>query len=178
MKLRLATAADIPALETLIPLSARKLQSTHYSEKQIEGAIGTVFGVDSQLITDGTYFVVEISGQTVGCGGWSKRRTLFGADAAKKEPDALLDPRTDAARIRAFFVHPDFARRGIGRQILVASETAAFAAGFTRIDIVATRPGELLYAAFGYAIVKRFSIRLANGETMPVAQMSKNKTTA
>ncbi len=170
---RLAALADIPALEELIPLSARKLQIGFYSEAQIEGAIGTVFGVDSQLIRDGTYFVALDGERVVGCGGWSKRKTLYGGDRAKTGIDPLRDPATEPAMIRAFFIHPDYARRGIGRKIMELSETAALAAGFRQIDIVATLAGAPLYAAFAYETVERFEIPLPNGAVMPVMRMRK-----
>ena len=172
-RIRLATRDDIPALETLIPLSVRTLQAGDYSAAQMEGALGTVFGVDSQLITDQTYFVAEADGEIVGCGGWSRRKTLFGSDRGKTEADTALDPRKDAARIRAFFIHPDWARRGIGSAIMRAAETAAIAAGFRQVDIVATLTGEPLYARFGYAVVERYDVPLTNGHRLPVVRMSK-----
>lgn len=171
--LRLCQLEDVADLERLIPLSARSLQTGDYTPEQIEGAIGVVFGVDTQLIRDGTYFVVETKGQIVGCGGWSRRRTLFGSDRGKQEADALLDPSADPARIRAFFVHPAWARRGIGRLIMQASEEAARAAGFRRIDIVATLTGEPLYRSFGYTPIKRYEIDLPNGARMPVVRLTK-----
>lgn len=170
---RLATLADIPALEELIPLSARGLQTAHYTREQIEGALGTVFGVDTQLIHDGTTFVALDGPRVVGCGSWSKRKTLYGGDAAKTAPEPLRDPAVDPAMIRAFFVHPDYARRGIGRRIMELSEAAATAAGFTRIEIFATLPGVPLYTAFHYEVVERFEIALPNGARMPVARMRK-----
>src|SRR5690242_13201933 len=112
---RLALDSDIPALEELIPLSVRVLQAAHYSASQLDAALGPVFGVDRQLIRDGTYFVVEESGRIIGCGGWSKRRTLYGGDRERPGEDEELNAEADPARIRAFFVHPDWARRGIGR---------------------------------------------------------------
>ncbi len=117
--IHLAQNSDIPHIAELIPLSARKLQATYYSSAQIEGALGTVFAVDSQLITDGTYFVAEAGGQIVGCGGWSQRNTLFGGDRSLADSqDILLNPTQEPARIRAFFVHPDWSRRGIGTMIM------------------------------------------------------------
>lgn len=171
---RLAALADIPALEELIPLSARQLQTGHYTVEQIEGALGTVFGVDSQLIRDGTYFVAETDNRLVGCGGWSKRKNLYGGDRAKTAPDPLRDPAVDPAMIRAFFVHPGYARRGIGRRLMELSEAGATAAGFQNIEIVATLPGVPLYATFHYASVERFAISLPNGATMPVERMRKS----
>jgi len=130
--LRPATLSDLAALEALIALSARTLGARDYSSAQIEGALRGAFGVDTQLIRDGTYFVVQYGDQLVGCGGWSRRRTLFGGDARPDRDASELDPRQDAAKIRAFFVHPDFARRGIGESILQWCEQEALAQGFTR----------------------------------------------
>ena len=151
---RLAREADIPALEQLIPLSVRALQAAHYSDAQMDAALGPVFGVDRQLIRDGTFFVVEQDAAIIGCGGWSKRRSLFGGDKGRRAPDPELDPRRDPARVRAFFVHPAWARRGIGRSILAACERDIRAAGFHTVDLVATLAGEPLYAAFGWAAVR------------------------
>jgi N-acetylglutamate synthase-like GNAT family acetyltransferase len=170
---RLATDADIPALEALIPLSVRTLQATHYSPAQMEAALGPVFGVDRQLISDGTYFIVEEAGQIVGCGGWSKRKTLYGGDRHRAGEDAELDPQLDPARMRAFFVHPDWARRGIGRTILLHCEAAALKAGFYRAELVATLTGELLYARFGYMVVERYEAPMRSGLSLPVVRMAK-----
>lgn len=171
---RLAETNDIPALKKLIPISARALQAAHYSSDQIEAALGSVFGVDSQLIRDGTYYVAEAGDKIVGCGGWSRRKTLFGGDAGKVGADPLLDPKTDPARIRAFFVDPAYARQGIGRRIMELSEAAAIAAGFRRIDIVATLAGEPLYLKFGYREVERYSIPLQHAESLPAVRLSKS----
>jgi GNAT superfamily N-acetyltransferase len=173
---RLAVAADIPALEALIPLSARALQVGHYTPAQIEGALGPVFGVDSQLIADGTYFVATdpaAGDRLVGCGGWSRRRSRYGGDRGKTAPDPLRDPAVEPAMIRAFFVHPDYARRGIGRRLMELSEAGARAAGFTSIEIVATLPGEPLYATFAYTAIERFDVPLPNGLPLPVVRMRK-----
>lgn len=173
-ELRLAKEEDIPALEKLIPLSVRALQAPYYSAAQMDAAIGPIFGVDRQLISDGTFFVAEESGQMVGCGGWSKRRAGFGSDQNRTGSDFdELDPRKDAARIRAFFVHPDWARRGIGRSILLACEEAARNAGFTKFEPVATLAGEPLYAALGYSVVERYEIPMAGGLELPVVKMAK-----
>lgn len=172
---RLATVEDIPGLRELIPASARAL-SAGYSERQVERALGAVFGVDSQLITDGTFYVAEWDRRLAGCGGWSKRSTLYGGDEGKQGPDGLLDPSRDAARIRAFFVHPDFARRGIGRRLIAACESAAWAAGFRRMELGATVAGEPLYAAAGYVVTDRFEIALADGEVLTAAHMAKTLT--
>jgi GNAT superfamily N-acetyltransferase len=172
---RLALMSDIPALEELIPFSARKLQIGYYSREQIEGAIGSVFGVDRQLIKDGSYFVAVENGMIVGAGGWSKRKTLYGGDHGKKREEPLRDPATEPAMIRAFFVHPDHARRGIGRKLLELSERGAVRAGFARLEIIATLAGEPLYTSLGYGSVERFEIGLANGALMPVVRMRKEQ---
>src|SRR5215467_10432374 len=139
---RLAQEQDIPRLHQLIESSVRGLQNNDYTPAQIEGALGTVLGLDTQLVKDGTYFVAEARAACarilVGCGGWSKRKTLFGSDHAEVREPQLLDPKTDAAKIRAFFIHPDWARRGIGTKILAACENAARSAGFTRFEMGAT----------------------------------------
>lgn len=171
--LRLARVEDIPALEILIPLSVRALQAPHYSPAQMEAALGPVFGVDRQLITDGTYFVVEDSGKIIGCGGWSRRSAVFGGDRERASKDTSLNPASDPARIRAFFIHPDWARRGIGRTILLACEDAIRAAGFREAILVATLTGEPLYAAAGYTVVERFEIPLAGNLTLPGVRMKK-----
>ena len=171
---RVAREEDIPALEVLIPVSVRTLQAAHYSPAQMEAALGSVFGVDRQLIRDGTYFVVEHEGRIVGCGGWSKRKSLYGSDNNRAEPDPELDPTHDAARVRAFFVHPQWARRGIGRSIMSACERAIVQAGFRKVDIVATLAGEPLYAAFGYTVVERYDITMRDGLRLPVVRMTRN----
>lgn len=168
---RIAELSDIPAIAQLIPISARGLRAGYYSAGQIEGALGTVFGVDSQLIKDRTYFVALVESRIVGCGGWSQRRAPYGGDAARRGEDALRDPMYEPAMIRAFFVHPDFARRGIGRELLRLSEAGARTAGFQQIEIVATLPGEPLYVSCGYSVVERFDIALATGATLPVVRM-------
>jgi len=139
----------------------------------MEAALGPVFGVDRQLIRDGTYFVVEQGGEIVGCGGWSKRSSLFGSDGARVEPDAELNPEHDAARVRAFFVHPAWARRGIGRSILLACEQAIREARFHSIDLVAALAGEPLYAACGYMAVQRFDIPMSGGLSLAAVRMTK-----
>jgi GNAT superfamily N-acetyltransferase len=153
--LRLATPDDIGTLTVLIEQSARVLSAGFYSAQETEAVVRHVFGVDSQLIADGTYFVIEADGRLAACGGWSRRSTLFGGDQFKAQADALLDPARDAARIRAFFVHPDFARQGLGRMLLEASMNAARDEGFTALELMATLPGEPLYRAFGFEALER-----------------------
>jgi GNAT superfamily N-acetyltransferase len=176
--LRLAVPTDIPVLRELIDASVRGLQANDYSPAQIDGALKTVFGVDSQLIADGTYIVAEATPEgmehlIVGCGGWSKRKTLYGSDHWTGREDALLDPLHDAAKIRAFFIHPDWARQGVGSLILQACEDAARAAGFTRYEMGATLTGAKLFGAKGYVAVRPISIPLVNGELLPVIHMEK-----
>lgn len=172
--IRLATADDIPALEVLIPLSVRTLQAPYYSEIQREAALGPVFGVDRQLIRDGTYFVAEAGSEIVGCGGWSRRDSHYGGDSGRTEEDGVLDPARDPARIRAFFVHPGWARRGIGRAILLRCEEALIAAGFRRAMMVATLAGVPLYAKFGYTEQERFEIEMRDGLRIEAVRMGKD----
>lgn len=173
LQIRPARVDEIPVLEHLIARSVRALSVGYYTPRQIELALVHVFGVDSQLIADDTYFVAEADGQLAACGGWSKRRTLYGGDQMKAGEDNLLDPRTEAARIRAFFVDPAFARRGIGKQLIEACEAAARAAGFTRLEMGATLPGEPLYAAVGYRTVEHLAVPLPDNETLPIIRMEK-----
>lgn len=171
MEFRLARLADVPVLAELISHSARVLQRDTYTPEQLDGAVGTIFGVDTQLIRDGTYFVATVADRIVACGGWSRRITTCGGDSAKCGDDRLRDPATEPAMIRAFFVHPDFARRGIGRELLRRSEAGARAAGFRSIEIMATMAGEPLYVAGGYEAVERCAVDLVNGLTLPVVRM-------
>ena len=173
MTIRPAQLEDIPILEALIGDSVRQLQAPDYSRQQREGALVSVFGVDRQLIDDGTYFAVEVEGRIAACGGWSRRRTLFGSDRVAGRNDAWLDPAVDAARIRAFFVHPDFARQGLGAKMLDACETAARSAGFRRLEMAATLTGVPFYAKFGYRAGETIEVPLSNGEKLPVVVMGK-----
>ncbi len=179
--LRKAVAADVPVLTTLIEASVRGLQAQDYSPSQIESALASVYGVDSQLIADGTYFIVEAKtagGVIVACGGWSKRKTLYGGDVWKAREDSLLDPLTDAAKIRAFFVHPDWVRRGIGTLLLDACEQAAMSEGFRRFEMGATLSGVPLYRARGYVSLENLGVPLANGESLPIVRMEKRLSSA
>lgn len=173
MNLRPAVLEDVPVLTALIAASVRGLQAGDYTESQREGALKSVFGVDTQLIADATYFVAEVDGTIVACGGWSKRKTLFGADHCAGREDSLLDPTKDAAKIRAFFVHPDWARRGIGTKVLEACESAAAAEGFKRFEMGATLTGVALYKVRGYREVERIGVPLGNGEVLPIVRMEK-----
>lgn len=179
IRIRNAVREDVPALQALITASVRALQAKDYSQAQMEGALEGVFGVDSQLVADGTYFVAEArdgSGawKIAGCGGWSKRRTLYGGDAWTEREDSLLDPRNDAAKMRAFFVHPDWARLGVGTRILVACEEAARQGGFTRFEMGATLTGAKLFGARGYREIEKITVPLKNGEKLPVIRMEKS----
>lgn len=171
--IRLAVEGDIVALHALIEASVRGLQAADYTQAQMDGALGTVLGLDTQLIADRTYFVAEADGRIAGCGGWSRRKTLFGADRGPGREPALLDPAVDAAKVRAIFVHPDFARRGLGSLILAHVEDAARAAGFQRFEMGSTLTGVPLYRLKGYVEVERIAVPLANGEALPVVKMVK-----
>lgn len=172
--IRLAKMEDVPHLRQLIPVSVRALSAGYYTAQQVESAIRHIFGVDSQLIADGTYFAAAADDQIVGCGGWSKRKTLFGGDQAKTGVDDLLDPGQDPARIRAFFVHPQWARQGIGKRIIQMCEAGAQRDGFRTMELAATLPGEPLYAVLGYVVTKRFDVAMPDGVTLPVAHMTKS----
>jgi len=172
--LRNATLADVPALSALIARSARGLSAADYRSEQIEGALRGAFGVDTQLLADETYFVVEDAGQIVGCGGWSFRATLFGGDARAGRDASTLDPKTQAAKIRAFFVDPDHARRGIGSMLLDRCEEEARAHGYARVELMATLPGVKLYAARGYAGSAQVQFDVGSGEQIEFIPMHKN----
>jgi GNAT superfamily N-acetyltransferase len=158
LSIRPAHADEIPALNRLITASARALSQGFYTPAQIEAAITHVFGVDSELVADGTYLVVEADGATLGCGGWSRRATLFGGDGFAGRQSGLLDPARDAAKIRAFFVAPEAARRGVGAALLSACESAAAQAGFTRTELMATLPGVPFYASKSYVPAAAISL--------------------
>jgi N-acetylglutamate synthase-like GNAT family acetyltransferase len=178
INIRKAVAEDIPKLRALIDASVRGLQAEDYTPEQIEGALKTVFGVDSQLISDGTYFIAEAETEdanviAVGCGGWSKRKTLFGGDQWTSRADSPLDPRVDAAKIRSFFVHPAWPRRGIGSAILETCEATAKSAGFSRAEMGATLTGVKLFQVRGYVSRESIEIPLENGALLPVVRMTK-----
>ena len=175
MTIRPATLADIPTLEELIAASARALARNDYTTEQIEGALGSAWGVDTQLIRDETYFAVLEGSSVIACGGWSKRQALFGADRLAGAEPALLDPAKDAARIRAFFVHPDWARRGIGRTLLARCEAEARAAGFRSAELVATLPGQRLYERHGYKADERRNYPLPTGGEIAFVPMRKEQ---
>ena len=176
---RVAVPADIPRMREVIDASVRGLQPGFYTQEQIEGGLASIYGVDTQLIADGTYFIAEALASAgrveavAGCGGWSKRKTLYGGDQFAGREDSLLDPARDAAKIRAFFVHPRWARRGLGTLILNACEQAAMTAGFTRLEMGATLSGVAFYEARGYAQVERLEVPLQNSVVLPIVRMAK-----
>jgi len=180
VSIRLARREDVVALQHLIEASARGLQAGDYSGEQIEAALSQVYGVDTALIDDGTYFAAETPGEgtrhanVVGCGGWSRRKTLFGGDQWHGHDELFLDPAREAAKIRAFFVHPSWARRGIGTLILDACESAAIAAGFRRLEMAATLTGVNFYEARGYEGRERFDVPLGDGRSIEVVRMEKS----
>lgn len=161
--IRLAQLHEIEALNRLINLSARSLSQEDYSDDEIESLVKFVFGVDSELIHDQTYFVIEKEGVYIACGGWSKRRTLFGSDACETRENGYLDPNYDAAKIRAFFVHPDFARQGLARLIMEECEKAAKESGFKKVELMSTLPGIKFYESQGYKAEKISEHTLPNG---------------
>ena len=173
ISLRLARVDDVPTLNALIERSARALSAGFYTEQETESAIRHVFGVDTTLIADGTYFIVERERRVVACGGWSKRRTLYGGDQRPVGERSLLDPATDAARIRAFFVAPEAARQGIGRRLLDACIAAAAEAGFGKLELMATLPGVPLYEACGFLAVERVIERLPDGVAVGFVRMTR-----
>ena len=172
--IRKATLDDRGEIERLIVESARKLSRKDYSDEQIEAAIRSVFGVDTSLIVDGTYFVADSNGRLLGCGGWSKRKTLFGGDQFASRDASELDPRTEPAKIRAFFIHPECARKGIGRAILSRCETEARAHGFRSIELMSTLPGIKLYRACGYEGHERVEYEIGDGVTIQFVPMRKD----
>jgi GNAT superfamily N-acetyltransferase len=174
VKIRLAALEDIPALRELIRDSVRGLGATYYSARQIESALVHIFGVDTQLILDGTYFIAEAGEEIAGSGGWSKRKTLFGGDQTKStQIDPMLDPATEPARVRAFYIHPRWSRKGVGSLILKCCEDAAGEAGFSRIELAATLPGEPFYLARGYEKREEISIETPDGHSLPTFRMTK-----
>lgn len=173
-QLRAASAADIPVLQSLIARSGVALSAGFYTPEQAQAVTREVFGVDSQLIRDGTYFAIEDATRIVACGGWSKRSTPYGGDQHKAAPDRLLDPTTESAKIRAFFVDPEMARRGLGSMLMRHCTAQALAAGFTSLELTATLPGVPLYTAHGFVAVHTLSLSLEGGQVaLPLVLMRK-----
>lgn len=173
-RFRQATAADVPAIRALIDASVRGLSEPLYTRQQIDSALRHLFGPDSQLIADGTYYVGDVNGEVIACGGWSRRQTLHGGDQAKLGDDPLIDPNVAPARIRAFFVHPRWARRGIGRLLFHECSTAARAAGFHDLELTATLPGEPLYTTLGFRIVERGAVKMPDGVELQTSRMRRS----
>ena len=174
MVLRPATHADVPAIEELIQLSARALSRGYYDEQQIEAAVAHVYGVDTALLHDGTFFVVErADGLLAGCGGWSKRRTLFGGDRYAARDAGFSDPAVEPAKIRAFFVHPDAARAGLGRTLLAKCEAEAKSAGYRRVELMSTLPGIPFYESCGYSAAERVFLPVGDAqlEFLPMTKL-------
>jgi GNAT superfamily N-acetyltransferase len=172
-EVRKAKLEDREAITQLIAESARGLSREHYDDEQIEGAIACVFGVDSSLIEDNTYFVVDQDGTLIGCGGWSRRKTLYGGDQFSTRDTGMLDSATDPAKIRAFFVHPQHARKGVARAILSQCEQEAKAHGFAALELMATLPGIKFYEANGYSPTGDFDLELADGVKLEFVLMRK-----
>ncbi|HEX7037803.1 MAG TPA: GNAT family N-acetyltransferase [Pseudomonadales bacterium] len=168
---RLAVLDDLDVLEALMRDAIRRLIGAYLDEAGVQASF-EIMGVDTQLITDGTYYVVESQGTVVGCGGWSRRATLFGGDHSAGRDARLLDPATEPARVRAMYTHPDFARRGIGRRVLSLCEAAAAAEGFRSLELVATVAGEPLYLAYGFSVVERIAVPTSRGVSVPCARMA------
>lgn len=171
---RLATPDDVREIAALIERSARGLSAGFYTPAQIEAATQHVFGVDTQLIADGTYFVIDAPDGLAAAGGWSARRTLFGGDQMKNAEDPLLDPKIDPARIRAFFVDPSWARRGLATALYRACADAARASGYQRFELMATAPGEPFYERLGFVVIERVDLVLPPGVPVGLARMGRS----
>jgi len=171
--IRPATLDDRSEIQRLIAESARGLSREHYNAAQIEAAIVTVFGVDTDLIDDGTYFVAESEGQLIGCGGWSRRRTLFGGDQYGSRDASYLDPASEPAKIRAFFIHPEHARKGVARAIHDRCEREAAAHGFRALELMATLPGVKFYESCGYVEQGDYDLHLVEDVKLELVPMRK-----
>jgi N-acetylglutamate synthase-like GNAT family acetyltransferase len=171
--IRQATMEDLPSLEALIALSVRGLSTKDYSSVQIEAALRGAFGVDTDLIKDGTYFIAEAKRDLIGCGGWSKRKTFFGGDKYAIRDSGELDPQYDSAKIRAFFVHPGWARQGIGKAILTRCEAKAREQGFRSLELIATLPGLKFYSALGFEGSEQLNYELTPDLTIRFVPMKK-----
>lgn len=169
---RLATRADVPVLTAIMNQAIPELLAPFLTPAQVQASF-SIMGLDTQLIDDGTYFVIEEGGVIVGCGGWSRRATLFGGDHSAGRDAALLDPATDNARVRAMYTHPAHARRGIGRRILDLCEGAARAEGFRSVELAGTMGGVPLYEACGYRVETEFEADTPSGVAVPLKRMVK-----
>lgn len=171
--LRLATPADVPVLNELIPASARALSAGYYTAAESEAAIRYVFGVNHQLIADGTYFLIEEDGVAVACGGWSFRHTLYGGDQRPVGAGDQEEPGRPSAKIRAFFVAPGHARKGLGAMLMDACVAAAKAAGFERLELMSTLPGVPFYRKLGFRDVEPVEDRLPDGTLLGFVRMER-----
>jgi GNAT superfamily N-acetyltransferase len=169
--------ADLPELRTVMTQAIRQLIAAYLDPARVEASF-EIMGVDTQLIEDGTYFAVEYEGRLVGCGGWSRRATLFGGDHTANRDARRLDPAVEPARVRAMYTHPDYVRRGIGRLVLSLCEAAAAREGFRALELVATVAGEPLYASYGFSVIERMEVPTSTGVTVPCARMRKQVNTA
>lgn len=174
IRLRAAVPEDIGTLSALIHESVLGLSRGDYSAEQLASALAHLFGVDTRLIEDGTYYVVESEGRPVACGGWSRRRTLFGGNQYAGRSDDRLDPATEPARIRAFFVRPDWARHGVGRLLLAHCERAARSSGFHRLELAATLTGIPFYEREGFRVIEATEVELPEGVRFPLARMTRD----
>jgi GNAT superfamily N-acetyltransferase len=171
--LRIATVEDGPAIEALMKVSGEVLFRRFYDERQAASAVRFVSQIDPMLLADGTYFLLEAGGELVACGGWSRRDRLYTGSGDGEDDARLLDPATEAARVRAMFTRADWTRRGLGRRILEACEEAAAREGFTRLSLMATLPGVPLYEAYGFERLEELEITMPDGVTLPCATMEK-----
>ncbi len=178
LSIRPARLEDVEVLSVLVRESVLGLSLGDYSREQLDAALRHLFGVDTRLIEDGTYYVVDDHGRPIACGGWSRRRTLFGGDQYADRSDDRLDPATEPARIRAFFVHPDWSRRGVGNLLLRECERAARANGFRRLELMATRTGEPFYARAGFHVLERVTLELPGGVSFPLTRMARELVAA
>jgi GNAT superfamily N-acetyltransferase len=169
---RLARLEDLPELTALMDASIRTLVGAYLDAARVEASFDFM-GVDTQLIEDGTYFVVECEQRIAGCGGWSRRATMYGGDHTRGRDARLLDPATEPARVRAMYTHPDFVRRGIGRLVLSLCEAAAAREGFRSLELVATVAGEPLYRACGFTVIERIDVPTTRSLSVPGARMAK-----
>lgn len=171
---RQAVAADLPGLTKLMEQSVRRLNGQNYSPQQVESALNHIFGIDQQLIDDGTYYVAEIEGEIAGCGGWSRNGALYGGSQVQSSKDAhTIAAGGDAAKIRAMFVHPRFARMGVGTRLMQICELAARRAGFRRLELIATLTGEPFYRKFGFVVVDTFDLVMPDGMSLQASKMAK-----
>ena len=170
---RLADAADLPVLTALMNEAIAGLLPQFLPPEEVAASYA-IMGLDTQLVEDGTYFVVEIEDAIAGCGGWSRRATLFGGNHTDGRDARLLDPKTEPARVRAMYTAPRFTRRGVGSKVLELCEAAARAEGFTRVELAATMGGKPLYEARGYRPIEQLMVATPGGVKVPILRMGKS----